>query len=72
MTECGGKGQAAAPIGGVGNLPTADQEIGSAADVAHVFLSPSHWQLVNGADHEYVVAAEVIRTVGEAGIKRIV
>src|SRR5207302_10887395 len=57
------KWQAAAPIGGIGNLPTADQEVGGAADVSHVFLTAPNWQFVHGAKDEYVVPAKIIGTV---------
>ena len=72
MAECRSKGQATAPIGSIGNLPTTNHEVGDPADVTHIFLASTHRQLVNGAEHEYVVAAEIIRTVGEARIDRIV
>src|SRR6266700_511371 len=66
------KWQTAAPIGGIGNLPTADQEVGGAADVGHVFFAASNWQFVHGAKDEYVVLAKIIGTVCDSMINGIV
>src|SRR5205814_133728 len=45
MTESWSKGQTAAPVGRVGNLPATNQEIGGSADVAHILLSAPNGQL---------------------------
>src|SRR5438046_1362655 len=72
VAECGSKGQAAAPVGGVGNLPATNHEVGEAVDVAHIFLAAPDRKFVYRADDENMVAAEIIGTVGETRIHRVV
>src|SRR5262249_36336743 len=65
------KRQASAPVCSVRDLPAANEQIGQSAGVAQKHFSSANRQFVYGAENEYVIAVEVVRSVSDALINRV-
>src|ERR1700741_3445672 len=72
LTNARRPGQAAAPIGGVADLPSTDDVILRLAGISHVLLAPAEWQFIDGIEDPDVVAVEIDSSPGIDVADRVV